>query len=83
MPKLKTQACPTCGGSGSTPAEGVGEVLRTEREKAGITREALATAMSISMSYLGDLEKGNRRWTNELLESYQKGLEGLDNGTGR
>lgn len=78
--KLKTQACGSCGGTGSLPADDVGPVLRAEREKAGITREAVADAMSVSTSYLGDLEKGNRRWTNELLESYQRAVRELSGG---
>lgn len=77
MTKLKTQACHTCGGSGKLPADDVGQVLLAEREKAGITRVDLAAAMSISQEYLRDLERGNRRWTNELLASYQSKLEGL------
>lgn len=80
--KLKTRACPSCTGTGQLPADDVGPVLRTEREKAGITQEAVADAMSVSRTYLGDLEKGNRRWTNELLESYQRALRGLSNGDG-
>lgn len=78
--KLKTQACGTCGGSGALPADDVGEVLREEREKFSITGVDLAAAMNISVSYLYDLEKGHRKWTNELLGSYQRALEGLRNG---
>lgn len=75
--KLKTQACPTCNGSGSVPADDVGSVLMAEREKAGVQRVDVAEKMGVSASYLRDLEQGNRRWTNELLSSYQKALEGL------
>lgn len=80
--KLKTQACPGCNGVGSVPADDVGPVLRSEREKAGIAQEALADAMSLSRTYLSDLERGNRRFTNELLESYQRALRRLSNGGG-
>lgn len=81
MQKLKTQACSTCGGSGSMPADDVGPILREEREKEGITRKVLAGEMNISEGYLKDLEGGHRRWTNELLASYQKKLGELSNAT--
>lgn len=77
MTKLKTQPCSTCGGLGTLPAEGVGQVLREEREKAGITGVAMSEHMGISTTFLYDLEKGGRRWTNELLAAYQGGLEAL------
>jgi transcriptional regulator with XRE-family HTH domain len=80
MAKLKTKACPACLGGGTVPADDVGPVLREEREKAEITATALAEAMSVSRAYLNDLEAGNRRFTNELLASYQSALEGLRNG---
>lgn len=79
--KLKTQACHTCNGTGSLPADDVGPQLREEREKAGVTATDLAAAMNISRGYFQDLEGGNRRWTNELLASYQKALGELSNGT--
>lgn len=75
--KLKTQACGTCNGVGVVPADDVGPVLRTEREKAGVTRSALAEAIGISASYLRDLEEGYKRWSNEMLESYQRWLREL------
>ena len=78
--KLKTQACPGCNGVGSVPADDVGMVLRSEREKAGVTGKDIADAMSISDTYLYELERGTRRWTNELVESYQRALGGLSNG---
>jgi len=80
--KLKTQPCAGCAGTGVVPADDVGPVLRTEREKLGITGRAVADALSISDSYLFDLERGSRRWTTELVNSYQRALEELRNGQG-
>jgi transcriptional regulator with XRE-family HTH domain len=77
MTKLKTQPCRACAGSGKLPADDVGPILREEREKSGITKQDMADALSISPVYLYDLERGNRKWTNELLASYQEKLEGL------
>lgn len=80
MTKLKTQPCAGCSGSGVVPADDVGQVLRTEREKLGITGRAVADKLSISDSYLFDLERGSRRWTTELVNSYQSALEALSDG---
>lgn len=79
MAKLKTKTCGNCGGSGSVPDDNVGAGLREEREKAGVTMKDMAEALNISASYLTDLERDNRRWTNELMESYQVKLEALRN----
>ena len=77
MTKLKTQPCRTCAGQGTLPADNVGPILKEEREGLGITQVDMAGHMSISTTFLYDLERGNRRWTNELLASYQAGLEKL------
>jgi hypothetical protein len=37
----------------------------------------MAEALSISETYLYDLERGHRKFTNELLASYQTKLEEL------
>lgn len=73
---MKTKACPACQGEGSVPDDGVGPLLRTEREQAGITRKAMADRVGISASYLYDLELGKRRWTNEVMHKYQEVLSG-------
>lgn len=77
MKQLKTKCCPMCQGSGSVPDDNAGATLRIERERAGVRVRDLATAMNISDSFLYDLERGNRKLTNELLESYQHGLKEL------
>jgi transcriptional regulator with XRE-family HTH domain len=80
MVKLKTQVCNSCGGIGTMPAEDVGAVLREEREKAGVSQKDVAGHMGISDTFLYDLEKGNRRWTNEYVAGYRKAVEELANG---
>ena len=78
--KLKTQPCHACEGSGKIPADDVGTVLREEREAIDITQGAVADVLNISQTYLRDLETNRRRWTNELVTSYQQALERLKNG---
>jgi len=79
-PKLKTQTCGACNGTGTLPSDDAGPLLKAEREKAGVQAKDIAEALNVSPSYLHDLERGNRRWTNELVESYMKALEKLRNG---
>jgi len=73
--KLKTKACATCGGSGSVVSDEAGPILREEREKLGIQLKQMAAAIGISESYLHDLERGNRRWANDVFNAYQKVLK--------
>lgn len=80
MAKLKTRTCHTCGGSGTLPDGEVGPQLRVEREKHGITAVDMAAYCGISPAFLFDLERDNRRWTNEVYEKYLKGLGELRNG---
>lgn len=77
MTELKTKCCPSCGGSGSAPADTVGKQLMKLREQAGVRPTAMHTALNISPAYLYDLERDRRRWTNELVASYMKKLEAL------
>jgi transcriptional regulator with XRE-family HTH domain len=59
------------------PADDVGPVLKARREERGIRAIDMAGHLGISDTFLYDLERGNRRWTNEVLEKYLEGLEVL------
>lgn len=75
MSKLKTTDCKCCDGSGrQLDHELVGDYLRTQRLKAGITQAQVAEAMKISKPYLCDLEHGFRNWRNELIGKYKKSI---------
>ena len=78
--RIKTEDCAYCGGSGKQPADEGREQLRAARMKAGISLRALSSAMGISLSYLGDIEQGNRKLTGRLATLYAEKLEGLSNG---
>lgn len=75
--KIKMVECSECDGTGKVPGSEVGLELRTLREKAEIRASDLADYMSISASYLYDLERGNRQLSNGMVASYQAGLEAL------
>lgn len=62
------------------PADDVGPVLKARREEKGIKAVTMATHVGISETYIYDLEKGHRRWTNEFVEKYLEGLEELGDG---
>ena len=47
------------------------------RETLGISQKALALELSVSQSYLCDLEKGSRRWSLALFNSAKAALEKL------
>ena len=76
--KLKTEDCAHCGGSGKQPAESGRTQLREAREKAGISLRKLAAAMGISLAYLGDIERGNRRLSGRVATLYIEKLEELN-----
>jgi transcriptional regulator with XRE-family HTH domain len=75
--KLTTKQCDNCGGTGTVPGDGTGEVLRAERERLGLFAKDVADIMGISDSYVYDLEKGNRPLTNDLVARYQTALQEL------
>ena len=75
MAKLKTKNCKCCDGSGrELDHKMVGDYLRTQREKAGITQARVAGCMKISPPYLCDLEYGFRNWRDELINKYKKAI---------
>lgn len=71
MGKITYETCDACAGEGRMPDGSTGKVLRSEREKAGITQAVVAEAMGISTSYVSDLEADNRDWSHELVVRYR------------
>jgi transcriptional regulator with XRE-family HTH domain len=45
----------------------VGEKIRAERENLGLSREALAEKLNISSTYIGQIERGERKVRTENL----------------
>ena len=73
-PDIEHVECERCGGTGRVPSENAGAVLRTEREKARVSLAMVAAAMEISPAYLGDLERGNRDWSNRRVEQFRAAI---------
>ena len=44
------------------------------RIAAGYSLKYLAYLMGISVSHLGDLERGHRHWTSDTLDSWEKSM---------
>lgn len=80
MAKLKTKQCTYCAGKGQLPADNTGMLLMEMRLEKEMTPTEMAAALGISGSYLYDLERDRRNWTNDLVERYQAALKGQDSG---
>lgn len=72
--EIELVACKHCGGTGRVPAASTGMILREEREKARVALAAVASDMDISAAYLGDLERGNRDWSNRRVEQFRAAI---------
>jgi predicted transcriptional regulator len=67
-------ACPRCFGKGRIPIY-LGADLRAIREASGLSLRELARRLSLSAAYLGDVELGQRRATDSIVNAY-KALQG-------
>lgn len=57
-------------------SEKSGRIAHKERRDAGLTLAQVAERMQISESYLSYLERGEKNWTQDLAESFNKALKG-------
>ena len=53
----------------------VGAVIRHERRERGLTLKALAERSALSVVYLGEIERGKKYPSAQVLEQLAKGLE--------
>lgn len=59
--KTKQIKCPSCAGAGKIDnPEAIGQILRAERIKAGISQKAIAKRMGIAQSTVADYESDRR-----------------------
>lgn len=72
-----SQLCPTCQGQGKVPSQELADDLKRRREEAGITLTAMAAAIGISTTHLGDIEKGHRGLSVEIASKYETQLTEL------
>jgi len=52
----------------------LGETVRTERIKAGLSQEQLAEKANLTRNYIGHIERAERRITLETLAKVARGL---------
>lgn len=78
--EVEYDECSCCSGSGKLPGRITGAVLRAERVAAGVSLALAASGMEISPAYLGDLERGNRDWSNAKVEAFRRVIKELGNG---
>lgn len=71
--------CPHCGGTGlltNTPP--VGPAMRDLRKAHGITMKRVARELAISASYLSDLERGQRTWSQAMAARYEGAIKAIE-----
>lgn len=69
----KTKSCHCCDGSGvELDHVAVGAVMRAHRESKNLSLETVAGFMDLSTSYLSDLERGRRNWTEDKVARFRK-----------
>lgn len=65
--------CDKCSGTGLVNDPRVtGQLLRKEREQAGVSLRALAGKLEVSAAYLSDLERGRRNWSEGKIAGYRR-----------
>ena len=55
--------------------ESTGRLARMIRKQSGITLVVMAKRMKISVAYLSALERGQRNWSKELVDTFKKAAE--------
>lgn len=53
----------------------IGETLRTERTERGLTLKQVAEGAHVSVSYLAEIERGEKDPSSRVLESIAAGLD--------
>jgi transcriptional regulator with XRE-family HTH domain len=53
----------------------IGDTLRTERTERGLTLKQVAEGAHVSVSYLAEIERGEKDPSSKVLESIARGLD--------
>jgi hypothetical protein len=71
----KPKKCSRCRGTGFEPNQKeAGLWFRTLRIASGMSLRRVAKLAGISPSFLSNLEKGNRKWTDEVRDKCRKAI---------
>lgn len=52
----------------------VGVAMRHLREKRGISLREMGKRLKLSAPYISDLERGNRNWTQDRIDRFEKAV---------
>jgi ribosome-binding protein aMBF1 (putative translation factor) len=67
--------CERCLGTGVEPDnKDIGSFFRSRRERANLSLRALAEKLGISPSFLSQLERGDRRWTRDVVRKCDEAI---------
>ncbi len=70
-----TEPCTRCGGTGlEFDHRAIGTELRHIRELKGMSLRDVASRMSLTASYISDLELGRRNWSATLISRYKSAV---------
>lgn len=61
----------------------LGAILRKKRKERGFTLKEVANRMGVSTPYLCDLEHGNRKWNDDLIQSFENAIKILKGRSAR
>ena len=70
---IQFRKCRKCKGSGTEIDDAaVGAEMRKLRASKNITLKAIAHTLGVSASYICDLERGYRNWTETMVERFKR-----------
>lgn len=55
----------------------IGHCFREARKRKGLSLRQFGKLLNVSAPYISDLELGQRAWTEEKMEMFEKALEGV------
>lgn len=72
----KSSQCRCCHGSGvEKNHEALGQAMRKLRVESGMSLRQMAKKAGVSFSFISQLERGNRHWTQDVEYKFLKALE--------
>ena len=75
--RIPCEPCPRCDGLGYLAGDrAVGARMRKLRERAGLSLRELAARVGVSFTIVGDLERGQRKWSPERVAKFRRVLQG-------
>ena len=71
-----TQSCRRCKGSGRELDDvATGETMRGFRKAKSASQKNVAKTMGVTAPYVCGLEKGDRHWSDDLIQAYKRAVE--------